>query len=155
MLVILLSRLLALIMIFLSLGQEADLYLDALPNTGFIATVTEIDQEGENSGGNTKYSVTLALDRGEQLYPGMNGTICFLRSEKQGVLTVPLAAVAEEGTRTLVYTAYDEETDQLLSPVEVQTGLSDGTDVEILSGLVLGDAYCYRYADAISYVTEG
>ena len=139
----------------LSLGQEADLYLDALPNTGFIATVTEIDQEGENSGGNTKYSVTLALDRGEQLYPGMNGTICFLRSEKQGVLTVPLAAVAEEGTRTLVYTAYDEETDQLLSPVEVQTGLSDGTDVEILSGLVLGDAYCYRYADAISYVTEG
>ena len=67
----------------------------------------------------------------------------------------PLAALAEEGSRTLVYTAYDPETDQLLSPVEVQTGLSDGTDVEILSGLSVGDAYCYRYADAISYVTEG
>jgi hypothetical protein len=39
--------------------------------------------------------------------------------------------------------------------VEVQTGLSDGADVEILSGLSVGDAYCYRYADAISYVTEG
>lgn len=139
----------------LSLGQEADLYLDALPSMGLTATVTEIDSEGENEGGNTKYSVTLALDRGEQLYPGMNGTVCFPRSEKQGVLTVPLAALTEEGPRTLIYTAYDEETDELLSPVEVRTGLSDGTDVEILSGLSLGDTYYYRYADTISYVTDG
>ena len=138
----------------LSLGQEADLYLDALPSMGLTATVTEIDPEGENEGGNTKYSVTLALDRGEQLYPGMNGTVCFPRSEKQGVLTVPLAALTEEGPRTLIYTAYDEETDELLSPVEVQTGISDGTDVEILSGLSLGDTYYYRYADTISYVTD-
>ena len=35
----------------------------------------------------------------------------------------------------------------------VQTGVSDGTDVEIISGLALGDTYYYRYADAISYVT--
>ena len=139
----------------LSLGQQADLYLDALPATSFTATVTKIDPEGENSGGNTKYSVTLALDRTAQLYPGMNGTVCFPRAQRRKVPAVPLAALAEEGSRTLVFTAYDPETDQLLSPVEVQTGLSDGTDVEILSGLSVGDAYCYRYADAISYVTEG
>lgn len=138
----------------LSLGQEADLYLDALPTMGLRATVTKIDPEGVNSGGNTKYSVTLALDRAEQLYPGMNGTVCFPRRTGNGVMTVPLAAVSEEGRRVVVYTAYDEETDELLSPVEVQTGVSDGTDVEILAGLALGDAYCYRYADAISYVTE-
>ena len=139
----------------LSLGQQADLYLDALPATSFTATVTKIDPEGENSGGNTKYSVTLALDRTAQLYPGMNGTVCFPRAQRRKVPAVPLAALAEEGSRTLVYTAYDPETDQLLSPMEVQTGLSDGTDVEILAGLSVGDAYCYRYADAISYVTEG
>lgn len=138
----------------LSLGQEADLYLDALPATGFTATVTEIDPEGENSGGNTKYSVTLALDRQAQLYPGMNGVVCFPRSEEQAVATVPLAALTEDGGRTMVYTAYDEETDELLSPVEVQTGVSDGTDVQILSGLTVGDTYCYKYADSISYVTE-
>lgn len=138
----------------LSLGQEAELYLDALPTMGLTATVTEIDPEGENSGGNTKYTLTLALDRTEQLYPGMNGTVCFLRSHGRTVPTVPLAALGEDGNRTFVYTAYDEETDQLLAPVEVWTGLSDGTDVEILSGLSLGDTYCYRYADSISYVTE-
>ena len=138
----------------LSLGQEADLYLDALPTTGLKATVTKIDPEGENSGGNTKYSVTLSLDRGAQLYPGMNGTVCFPRRTGTGAPTVPLAALVEEGNKTLIYTAYNEETDQLLSPVEVKTGLSDGTDVEILSGLAPGDTYYYRYADAISYVTE-
>jgi len=118
------------------------------------AIVTKIDPEGENSGGNTKYSVTLALTRTSNLYPGMNGTVCFPRSQGRQVPTVPLAALVEEGNRTLVYTAYDPETDQLLSPVEVKTGLSDGTDVQILAGLSLGDAYFYRYADAISYVTE-
>ena len=138
----------------LSLGQEADLYLDALPTTGFTATISEIDPEGENGGGNTKYSVTLALDRTDQLYPGMNGTACFPRKEGPTVPTVPLAALVEDGTRTLVYTAYTEETDELLSPVEVQTGVSDGTDVEILSGLSVGDTFYYRYADEVSYVTE-
>ncbi len=138
----------------LSLGQEADLYLDALPSRGFTATVTEIADEGENDGGNTKFSVTLALDREADLYPGMNGTVCFPRSEGRDVLTVPLAALHEDGTRTQVYTAYDEETDQLLIPVEVKTGISDGTDVEIRSGLSLGTPYFYHYADSISYVTE-
>ena len=138
----------------LSLGQEAELYLDALPSVGFTAAVTKIDPEGENSGGNTKYSVTLALDRTAQLYPGMNGTVCFPRKEGQKVPAVPLAALEEDGARTLVYTAYSEETDELLSPVEVQTGVSDGTDVEIVSGLSLGDTFYYRYADSISYVTE-
>ena len=137
----------------LSLGQAADLSLDALPTTGLTATVTKIDPEGENNGGNTKYAVTLALERSEQLYPGMNGTVCFPRREGKAVLTVPLVAVTEEGDRMLVYTAYNEETDELLSPVTVQTGVSDGTDVEIVSGLALGDTYYYRYADAISYVT--
>ena len=84
----------------------------------------------------------------------MNGTVCFPRSEGQAVLTVPLAALTEEGNRTVVFTAYDEEKDELLSPVTVQTGVSDGTYVEILSGLDPGDTYYYRYADSISYITE-
>ena len=129
------------------------MYLDALPGRGFTATVTKIDTEGENNGGNTKYSVTLSLDREAQLYPGMNGTVCFPRKGGKAVPTVALAALAEEGNRIIAYTAYAEETDELLSPVEVQTGVSDGTDVEILSGLALGDTYYYRFADSISYVT--
>ena len=138
----------------LSLGQEAELYLDALPASGFTATVTKIDPEGENSGGNTKFSVTLALDRQAQLYPGMNGTVCFPRSGGEPVPTIALAAVVEQGDKAFVYTACDWETKALSAPVAVETGLSDGTDVEIRSGLAPGDTYYYEYADTISYVTE-
>ena len=138
-----------------SLGQEADLYLDAHPSEKYAATVTRIDPEGVNSGGNTKYSVTLALERTEHLYPGMNGTVCFPRETKENVLTVPLAALTENGISIVLYTGYDEKTDSLILPVEVETGISDGTDVEILSGFSEGAVYWYRYAESISYVTAG
>ena len=78
----------------------------------------------------------------------------FVTGVQTCALPISLAALEEDGTRTVVYTAYDPETDALLSPVEVQTGISDGTDVEILSGLALGEPYYYRYAESISYVTE-
>lgn len=35
--------------------------------------------------------------------------------------------------------------------VEVETGVSDGELVEILSGLSLGDSFYYRYADTVTY----
>ncbi len=44
----------------------------------------------------------------------------------------------EDGNTVTVYTAYDAETDTLLNPVRVTTGLSDGTDAEILSACPLG-----------------
>lgn len=50
-----------------------------------------------------------------------------------------------------VYTAYDEREDSLSGLVEVETGVSDGEVVEILSGLSLGDSFYYRYADTVTY----
>ena len=62
-----------------------------------------------------------------------------------------LAALAEEGGRTYIYTACDEKNESLLNPVEVTTGISDGENVEILSGLAEGDTYCYYYAGDVQY----
>ena len=66
-------------------------------------------------------------------------------------LTVPAAALIDEGGKTYVYTGYDEEKDELLGLTEITTGLSDGENVEILSGISAGDKVCYRYADTIEY----
>ena len=80
-------------------------------------------------------------------------TVVIDGASHENVPTVPLAALEEDGNTVTVYTAYDAETDTLLNPVRVTTGLSDGTDAEILSGLSVGDSYYYRYADAIAYTT--
>ena len=46
---------------------------------------------------------------------------------------------------------HNEKTDELGDLKEVTTGRSNGTDVEILSGLTAGEKVYYRYADSIEY----
>ena len=138
----------------ISIGQKAILYLDALPGMHFEGTITEIDPEGVNSGGNTKYTVTVTVPRTDAMRTGMNAAVLLAKNTEDNVLTVPLAALNEDGNSITVYTAYDAETDTLLNPVPVTTGLSDGENVVILSGLTSGDSYYYRYADSIAYQTE-
>ena len=65
------------------------------------------------------------------------------------LLTLPAAALVEKGTRTVVYTGYDEENEQLLNPVEVTIGVSDGENVEILDGMASGETYYYAYYDTL------
>ena len=138
----------------LTVGQDVTLYLDALKGKHFAGTITEIDPEGVNSGGNTKYTVTVATERTASMLPGMNVTVVLPGETHENVPVIPLAALNEDGNNITVYTAYDAETDTLLNPVEVKTGLSDGTNVEIISGLSAGDTYYYRYAEAIEYTTN-
>ena len=58
-------------------------------------------------------------------------------------------ALAEQGARTVVYTALDEKTGEPTDPVPVTVGLSDGKTAEILSGLEVGDTYYYSYYDVL------
>ena len=46
---------------------------------------------------------------------------------------------------------YDKEKDELSGEVEIKTGISDGKNVEILSGLNEGDSIWYKYADGLVY----
>ena len=136
-----------------SVGQSVSVYLDALSGTHFAGTVTEIDYEGVNSGGNTKYTVTVALARTGSMLPGMNGTVVISGETHVNTLLIPVAALYETGNSVVVYRGYDPETDELLDPVPVTTGFSDGTNAEILSGLSAGDVFWYRYADTVFYAT--
>lgn len=126
-------------------GQEAEITLDALPGRSFVGRVLEIDPKGVNSGGRTRYTVTIAVDREESLLSGMNATAILTVGVTEDILTIPVAALTEKGSRTVVYTAYDPQHGELLLPVEVETGLSDGVNVEILSGLTEGMPVFYAY----------
>jgi len=107
--------------------------------------VSHIDPNGQNQGGNTKYTVTIAIDRDPSMLAGMNATAILTVGVTEDLLTLPAAALTEKGGKTLAYTGYDEQTQTLLDPVEVETGVSDGTTVEILSGLEEGDTVWYFY----------
>lgn len=135
----------------LETGMEATVTLDALPGSSFTGTITSINPYGENSGGNTKYTVTVTLPRDEKMRSGMNASVKITTGVSGTVPTVPAAAVVFDAGKSWLYTGYNEKTDTLTDPVEIQTGLSDGSLVELLSGLSEGSSFYYRYADSIEY----
>lgn len=135
----------------LETGMEATVALDALPGSSFTGAITSINPYGENSGGNTKYTVTVTLPRDEKMLSGMNASVKITTGVSGTVPTVPAAAVVFDAGKSWLYTGYNEKTDTLTDPVEIQTGLSDGSLVELLSGLSEGSSFYYRYADSIEY----
>ena len=135
----------------LSIGQAVTVTLDALPGQSFDGEITEIDPNGENSGGSTKYSVTVTLPRTEDMLTGMNAAVRVQLRENDGRLLIPLAAVQEDANGIYVCTGYDKSSDEATDPIEITTGLSDGENVEVLSGLSEGDTVYYRYADTLEY----
>lgn len=135
----------------LETGMEATVTLDALPGSSFTGTITSINPYGENSGGNTKYTVTVTLPRDGKMLSGMNASVKITTGVSGTVPTVPAAAVVFDAGKSWLYTGYNEKTDTLTDPVEIQTGLSDGSLVELLSGLPEGSSFYYRYADSIEY----
>ena len=126
-------------------GQTAEITVDALPGRAFSGTVTRIDPKGKNSGGNTRYTITITMDRDESMLQGMNATAILTVGQTENVLTVPAAALCQRGSRSFVYTGFDAEKRQLTGPVDVELGVSDGQTVEILSGLQEGDRVWYSY----------
>ena len=137
-----------------SLGQTAQVKVNPLKGRSFTAEVTDIGLFGTGSGGSSKYEVELTMPLEEDMIAGMSATAYLPLYTRMDVLTVPVAALIQEGGKTLICTALDEETGEPAAPVEVTTGASDGTSVEILSGLAKGDRYYYSYYDTLELSTE-
>ena len=135
----------------LETGQEALVTLDAFPGQSFEGEVTSIDTSGTNSGGSTKFTAEITINREENMLAGMNASVVITLDTKEGVLSVPEAALVEENGRVYVYTGYDEESETLEDLTEVTTGVSDGENVEILSGLSEGSEFYYSYLDVVNY----
>ncbi|MBO4419910.1 MAG: efflux RND transporter periplasmic adaptor subunit, partial [Oscillospiraceae bacterium] len=130
---------------------SAEITLEALKGQSFTGTVTALGRTGTNEGGNTKFSVTVSLPRQQNLLAGMNASVKITTAQTEAAAAIPVNALVEEGSRTYVYTSYNESTDTLGGLTEVETGISDGITVEIRSGLSSGSTVWYRYADSMTY----
>lgn len=133
----------------ISAGQSAEVKLDALKNDTFTAVVTEVGTSAESSEGSSKFTVELTMDRDERMIAGMNATVTILLDRVESVLMIPVAALNERGREVYVYTSYDERHEELGGIVVVETGISDGENVQILSGLEEGQVYYYAYYDTL------
>ena len=138
-------------------GQDAMVTLDALQGRAFSGVITEVNTTASNEGGNSKYSAVVEMPRDDSMLGGMNASANITLEERKGILLIPAAALVEENGASLVYRTYDNQTERLADPAPVETGLSDGDQVQILSGLQEGDTVWYRYYDTLEIkgLTDG
>lgn len=125
------------------LGQEATVTLDAIEDEEFTGEVTAIGDTASVSGGVAKYTVSLCIPKDDRMKQGMNASATITIDNRENVVTIPMNALQEEGSRVFVYTKQDED-GTLSGEQEVTTGLSDGTTVEITEGLSEGDTVYYN-----------
>lgn len=123
-------------------GQSADITFDALENQTFTGTVTSISGTASVNGGVAKYTVEIEMEKDDNMRIGMNASATIKVEDAEDILLIPSVALQERGDSTFVYTGQSED-GTLTDEVEVETGLSDGSNVEITSGLSEGDTVYY------------
>ena len=133
----------------ISVGQAVTVTLDALRGEVFTGTVTAISGRAVNEGGNSKFTVDITVPKAENMLPGMTAHVKIVLDTADAAVSIPVAALIDIGTETVVCTGYDEETESFVNPVAVTAGISDGEYVQILSGLTAGQTIYYPYYDTV------
>lgn len=130
-------------------GQTVNVTSDAKEGQTFTGVVTKVSVVGTTSGGTTTYPVTVRIDDTDGLRPGMNVDAEIVLSSADGVLAIPSLAV-NRGDTVLVTSdspsaanALEQEAPERYAYVQVTTGVSDDSYIEITSGLQEGDTVAY------------
>ncbi len=129
------------------LGQTAEITLDAYPSEAFEAAVTHISRIGALDGSITTYPVEITLGFDERLLEGMNGSAVIGTNKVENVLLVPIEAIFEDSAGEYVTL---QTADGSFTRADITTGLSDGTNAEVTSGLAAGDVLSYPDTDVVS-----
>ena len=119
-------------------GQEVNITADAFEDVKITGVVTNISLLSTTSGGVTQYPVTVRIDKVGDLLPGMNVTGEIIIEKVEDVIALPVDALM----RGDVVYIKDETVLEAQGEVpagfreaEVETGISDGDFIHILSGV--------------------
>ncbi len=118
--------------------QKTTVQVDAIANVqfpskvDFISNLATVDQNGLST---YKVKATITDPKGYTLLDGMSGSIQFIAKEKSGILIIPNSAVVRKNN--VSYASKIDNGKQ--TDVVIETGFTDGKNVEVVSGLVSGD----------------
>lgn len=126
------------------IGKEGTVYLNALERS-IPGTVSEVSREATTEGGVSYYEAKLQVDAGSDVRSGMSVEVTILNQEALSALSLSLDALSyDEYNRPFVYC---RDAEGQMKAVPVETGISDGKNVQILSGLEEGDSVFYQGFD--------
>ena len=92
-----------------TVNQDVDIRLDALPGQSFQGTVIEIATQGVKTENIVTYEVTIAIDTPHKvLKPMLTANIDIVTKQLEGVLTIPLEALRVENGNDVVEVLIDK-----------------------------------------------
>ena len=117
-------------------GQKATVTFDSIEDKTFTGKVATVDKIGSVATNVTSYSANIKLDSAtEEILPNMATVANIILDSKSGVLLVPSGAITTQNELTYARVLRNGQEEL----VEVTTGLSSDTQIEISSGLNEGD----------------
>ncbi|MBD5088612.1 MAG: HlyD family efflux transporter periplasmic adaptor subunit [Clostridiales bacterium] len=118
------------------IGETVNIAFTAYEEEMYHGIVTGITTSESSSSSTVSYDVTINVTGDvAKIYEGMTANVTFVTKELKDVVYVSNKAIQTEGTKSYVKRVKDGKTEKL----EVETGFSNGTDVEIKNGLSQGD----------------
>ena len=121
----------------LSVNQPMEISIGALPDLNLDAVIENIAPKGtETNGANTfEIKAAIKVPDGQQLRAGYSANATVMLNSAAGVLTVPESVIEWAGDKTYVYVLTDSVKEQKFERTEVVTGLSDGINIQVKSGV--------------------
>lgn len=120
-------------------SQEATISVDALPNDRIKGTVAAIYPLPKNIGGVIQYEVKIDFPfaKNPPVKIGMSAKADIITSQRTNILLVPSRAVEQDASGNTIVNVMSDGQAQ---PRAVATGISDGLNTEIISGLTEGES---------------
>ena len=122
-------------------GMNMKITIGALQDLKFDAALEYISPKATESNGTNQFEIKAAvkLTEGGKIRSGYsaNAEIILARADK--VLTIPESAIEFSGDSTFVYVVKGEGKDKNYNRTYVETGLSDGVNIEIKKGTTAND----------------
>ncbi len=121
----------------ISIGQKATIVLDAYPDQTTEARVESIEYESQVINNVTIYQVyVLPMTVPDYFRSGMSATVNFAQESEKGVLLLPLKAIRKQNGQSYVFV---KDKNGTLQPQQIQTGLDNNVQIQVVSGLSEGD----------------
>ncbi|MCK9603815.1 MAG: HlyD family efflux transporter periplasmic adaptor subunit [Candidatus Omnitrophica bacterium] len=118
----------------IKVGQNANITLDAYQDQKIKASVEHIYYESETVNNVTIYKVDLKPEKVPSFFrSGMNATVDFITESKDHILIIPVEAVRKEKGKSFVLVR--QESSKNPSKTEVDLGITDDKNVEVISGV--------------------
>jgi HlyD family secretion protein len=122
------------------MGQAARIKVQSFPNKTFAGRVTKIAPLGVEKDNVTTFEVQISIDNATgELKANMTANAEIVLEEHKDVLTIPEQAVLYDKDRNASVWVPDTHGKDGHRVVGVKVGLSNGSRIEILSGLRPGD----------------